>query len=127
VRLSRVLLVEDEAPLRDLVTEALHDYGFDVVTAADGMEALDVLERLGPWDVLLVDDQMPRLTGRQFLKEARARGILTPGVFYSGNVALGSDEKERLHVSRVLQKPTRLHELVAAIRLTIEESQLTPH
>jgi CheY-like chemotaxis protein len=61
--MGKVLVVDDDPAIRDLLEDLLTDEGYDVVTARDGLEALEVLEREGNFLVLL-DLMMPRLDGR---------------------------------------------------------------
>jgi two-component system, cell cycle response regulator CpdR len=62
--MSRVLIVDDEEPMRLLVARAVAMDGHDVTTAADGAEALDILSGTDmPFDLLLTDIQMPVMDG----------------------------------------------------------------
>jgi DNA-binding response OmpR family regulator len=67
-----VLLVEDEEPLRRVLRDLLEREGFTVVEAADGVEALDEVDRSAP-DVLVLDLNLPRLDGYGVLSHLRAR------------------------------------------------------
>jgi type II secretory ATPase GspE/PulE/Tfp pilus assembly ATPase PilB-like protein len=67
-----VLLVEDEEPLRRVLRDLLEREGFTVVEAADGVQALDEVDRSGP-DVLVLDLNLPRLDGYGVLSHLRAR------------------------------------------------------
>jgi CheY-like chemotaxis protein len=62
--MSRVLIVDDEEPMRLLVARAIAMDGHDITTAADGVEALDILSgKDGAFDLLLTDIQMPVMDG----------------------------------------------------------------
>jgi CheY-like chemotaxis protein len=67
-----VLLVEDEEPLRHVLRDLLEREGFTVVEAADGVQALDEVDRSAP-DVLVLDLNLPRLDGYGVLSHLRAR------------------------------------------------------
>jgi len=67
-----VLLVEDEEPLRRVLRDLLEREGFSVVEAADGVQALDEVDRSAP-DVLVLDLNLPRLDGYGVLSHLRAR------------------------------------------------------
>jgi type II secretory ATPase GspE/PulE/Tfp pilus assembly ATPase PilB-like protein len=67
-----VLLVEDEEPLRRVLRDLLEREGFTVVEAADGVQALDEVDRSAP-DVLVLDLNLPRLDGYGVLTHLRAR------------------------------------------------------
>jgi CheY-like chemotaxis protein len=74
---SSVLVVDDDASIRSVVGEALDLLGYRVLVAADGAEALVVLEHEQPCAVLL-DMRMPVLDGWGFAREARRRGHRFP-------------------------------------------------
>lgn len=66
----RILLVEDCAPLRFILTSVLQAVGFDVEQAEDGVAALECLERRIP-DIVMTDINMPRMNGLEFMEAAR--------------------------------------------------------
>ncbi|HYG67096.1 MAG TPA: response regulator [Anaeromyxobacteraceae bacterium] len=107
-----ILVVEDEADLRDSLAEALGDSGVDVAVAADGLDALERLRAgLAP-SVILADLNMPRLGGEAFVaairEEPRWSGI--PVITMTG----GTDEP-RAKVSAHLEKPFDVGDLLAII------------
>ena len=62
--MARILIAEDEEPLRALTARALTDSGHEVVTAVDGADALDIVTRQGGrFDLLLTDIRMPLMDG----------------------------------------------------------------
>jgi DNA-binding response OmpR family regulator len=71
---GRILLVEDDAMLRDALGEVLVDEGYDVRLAAHGMEALHQLDGFEP-DVIVLDLMMPVMDAFAFRSEQRERGI----------------------------------------------------
>ncbi len=113
---ARVLLVDDDQPLREMVCELLREEGFQVVTAPDGQQALDLVRQGALFDVLVLDDEMPRLRGRDLLSSLRADGYSTPAVLVSGSLELTPAECARLGVGRVITKPVPLPQLTDAIR-----------
>lgn len=117
--MTRVLLAEDEPLLREILIEGLIDEGFEVEAAADGMEALVLYRAKRPFDALLLDEEMPGLTGRQLLRLLRAGGDRVPAVIFSGNLALGQAEQDELGVGPVLRKPVSMRDLCAALREAI--------
>jgi two-component system, chemotaxis family, chemotaxis protein CheY len=69
----RVLVVDDSATIRKIVTGLLTKWGFDVAEAADGREALDRLQSAtAATDLVLVDWNMPVMDGMTFVREVRA-------------------------------------------------------
>jgi CheY-like chemotaxis protein len=69
---ARVLVVEDEHELRELIATWLETRSYQVVQAADGRDAVELLEAGLEPDVILLDLTMPRMDGRQFLDWMRA-------------------------------------------------------
>jgi CheY-like chemotaxis protein len=65
-----ILVVEDEAVVRDTVAEALRDEGYVVDTAANGLDALERLNEHRP-DLVLLDLMMPIMDGRAFMRECQ--------------------------------------------------------
>jgi carbon storage regulator CsrA len=68
----RLLVVDDEDNERELLAGLLRLYGYDVAVAADGREALDLLETCGPPDVVLLDVNMPNKNGLEVVKQIRS-------------------------------------------------------
>ena len=85
--MKTILVVDDEPTLLGVVTQALRDEEYHVVTARDGAEALEVADREHP-DLILMDVMMPRLDGRDAVKRLREhdglRGV--PVVLMSAGV-----------------------------------------
>ena len=79
-REERILLVEDEEPIRDLVTTALRFTGFTVETAATGPEGL-ALARNAAWHVLVLDVNLPGLDGFSLCRKLREAGDEVPVIF----------------------------------------------
>jgi DNA-binding NtrC family response regulator len=78
-----ILVVDDEAAVRRFVTRALHEQGFLVLEALDGLEALDRV-RAAQVDVLVSDIVMPRLNGVQLMQALAASHPQLPVVLMSG-------------------------------------------
>jgi len=117
--MTRVLLAEDEPLLREILVEGLIDEGFEVEAGVDGMEALILYRAKGPFDVLLLDEEMPGLTGRQLLHLLRGEGDRVPAVILSGNLVLDAREQAELGIGPVLRKPVSMRELCAALRAAV--------
>ena len=66
----RILLVDDDPAIRDLVTRRLEESGFDCTTAADGTEAIEFLQKR-PFDMVLLDIMLPDLNGLTVLRKIR--------------------------------------------------------
>ena len=108
-----ILLADDEEDVRDVVRAMLESFGYTVVTARDGQEAVEIFrERAGEVDLVLLDMMMPRMTGAEAFAEIRrispgARAILASGYDVQG---AGREFASR-GFSAFLQKPFRRGEL----------------
>lgn len=107
-----VLLVEDETDLRELMQEALELSGYEVVSAADGLEALDAIGRIDHLCLVLLDLLMPRMNGWDFLEKMRAQPELeaVPVVVHSS-----APKNAPPGATRTLQKPVQLDHLLAVV------------
>ena len=63
--MSTILVVDDEPLIRDVVVDLLHDEGYAVVTADDGLAAVEMVQQEAP-GLVLMDVMMPRMDGRPF-------------------------------------------------------------
>jgi CheY-like chemotaxis protein len=111
----RILVADDDDLLRRYLLTGLRAAGFDVVVAADGNEALGLYRQLGPFDLLLLDEEMPNLSGRDVLRILRAQGDGLPAVLFSGELALSAAEQDALGIGPVVHKPCGLSALVEAL------------
>jgi CheY-like chemotaxis protein len=117
---ARVLLVEDDARVREVTAEMLREAGFVVVTAADGVQALALLRQGEPFDVLFSDIVMPGgMNGVGLAQEARRLRPALPVLLATGYPGQSLDRE--LHGFEMLAKPydqallvRRMAELTAA-------------
>jgi PAS domain S-box-containing protein len=114
---ERILLVEDDAQVRDHVGAQLRDLGYDVVAVADAAAALSVLDE-GTFDLLFTDIVMPGgMNGRQLAEEAHSRRPLLRVLFSSGYTDNAIVHHGRLdHGVHLLNKPYRRSDLAAKLR-----------
>lgn len=122
---GRVLVVDDAAPIRNLVQQYLQSSGLAVVTAEDGKEglsrAMEAWEQKATFDMILMDIQMPELDGYEAVRRLRSAGYIHPIIAITAS-ALEETRSECLAAGYddVLTKPFRRDQLMAAIdrRLT---------
>lgn len=124
--MRRVLLVEDEAPLRDLWVESIQDAGFDVVALESAAGAYARLDELMA-DVVVLDLLMPpmQMSGLELLARLHEnpRWKDVPVIITSAiGQALDPQTAARLGARRILSKPLRATELLDAIRAVIGAS-----
>ncbi len=84
----RILVAEDEEPLRNLMQLHLESNGYEVGAVEDGVAALEMFHEQGPWNLVILDIMMPRLDGFSTLQEIRKTSEV-PAVFLT---ALGSGD-----------------------------------
>jgi two-component system response regulator QseB len=113
---GRLLLVEDDADLRAMLTELLTDSGYAVEAAADGQRGLH-LGLTQTFDVLLLDRRLPVVEGLDLLAGLRARGVTTPVLMLSA-IAQPADRVAGLDAGAedYLGKPFDVDELLARLR-----------
>ena len=113
---ASIFLVEDEDRLRHLVKLFLQDEGFDVVEAADGGEAVEVYKARGPFDVVLLDLNLPVMTGVEVCRQIKQADPSQRIVICSAAV-IQDHEKELAEqgVTRFLTKPYHPGELIQQI------------
>ncbi len=119
---ARLLVVDDEPNIRELLSASLRYAGFAVETASDGQQALDMAETFRP-DLLLLDVMMPGLDGFGVVRRLRQSGRHTPVVFLTARDApedkvsgltLGGDD--------YVTKPFSLDEVIARIRAVLRRT-----
>ena len=121
--MKRVLIVDDAATVRMYHRGVLESGGFAVEEALNGIEALErALET--PFDLLLVDINMPKLDGFGFLKEMRRQEIPQPPAIMVSTEAAARDEMAayRAGANCYLVKPVRPLQLLAHARLMLGEA-----
>lgn len=116
VRVSRILLVEDDADLRASICDALEQEGFHVASAENGRVALDYLRDHTAPCLVLLDLMMPVMNGWEFrdaqMQDPQLSGI--PVVVLSADARTGAKAAE-LGVSSYLRKPIALEQLVGVV------------
>lgn len=112
---QRVLVVDDDRGVRDLLTYMLADLGYETICAQNGQEALELLRHAVaagcPPDVILLDLDMPVMDGREFRLRQKADPLLAP----IHVVAISSDWEARVDSHATLRKPINLDTLVSTL------------
>ena len=122
----RVLVVDDEANLRQTMARVLHQLGCEVTTAADGTEALQRLEA-APYDLVYLDIRLPGMDGLQVLRQIHDRYPQLAVVLLTAHASISSAvEAVRLGAIDYLIKPITPEALIARTR-TILTDQAVQH
>ena len=113
----RILLVDDDADLREVITDVLSDEGYAVDCAADGLEGLERLRAGERPGVILLDWMMPRCDGPQFRAAQRADPAIAdiPVVLFTADMRL-DDKLAVLDAVEYVRKPIQLSHLLAIVR-----------
>jgi CheY-like chemotaxis protein len=121
--MARIVVIDDQEPIRRIVRRALEQAGHEVLDASDGQAGLQLLERHSA-DAVISDIFMPGLDGIQTLREIRkqfprVRVIVISGGDSSGMLDLRRDA-ELLGAVKSLPKPFTTHDIVAAVNSVLE-------
>ena len=118
----RILVVDDEPAVRESLASSLEFEDYDVITAADGLAALEELDRSRP-DLAVLDVLMPRMDGLTACRRLRARGDTLPVLMLTARDTVG-DRVTGLDAGAddYLVKPFELDELLARIRALLRRS-----
>jgi two-component system OmpR family response regulator len=119
---ARILVVDDEDVLREMLGDALRLSGFEVLEAADGSKALTVLQG-GKVDLIISDVNMPGMDGYEMLSHLRAQGDETPAIMLTAR-------RERADVTKGLKlgaddyvtKPFGLEELILRVNAVLRRT-----
>ena len=122
---ARLLVVDDEPNIRELLSASLRFAGFDVTTAADGQQALTAARKERP-DLMVLDVMMPGVDGFEVVRRLRSEGVHAPVLFLTAKdstedkvtgLTLGGDD--------YVTKPFSLEEVVARIRAILRRHGAT--
>jgi two-component system response regulator MprA len=119
----RILVVDDDAAVRDSLARTLRFEGYQVETATDGDQALRAVKSAEP-DAVVLDVSMPVLDGLQACRELRADGVLVPVLMLTARDSVG-DRVAGLDAGAddYLVKPFALQELLARLRALLRRAQ----
>lgn len=118
----KILLIEDEAPIADSVAYSLRNEGFEVETAADGLEGLSKYRAFSP-DLIVLDLMLPKLSGFDFCRTVRKESS-TPIIMLTAK----TEEIDRvvgleLGADDYVPKPFSVRELIARVRAILRRTE----
>lgn len=113
---KRILVIDDDLPLRGMVAAALRQHGFQVLLAGDGAEGQRALNIHHP-DVVLLDLAMPDVNGWDFLQRLNETGHLgkIPIIVVSAHLRIEPQAVLQMGVKAILPKPFDLRDLIQLI------------
>ena len=122
----RVLIADDDQTIRALLADMLAAMGHEVLTAADGAEAVELALGARP-DALILDFLMPRLSGLDALQAIRDRGLDVPAVLLSAVTDSSLRELEGFEAPEaVLEKPFRKRSVEKALEKALARGGRDP-
>ncbi|GLW97482.1 response regulator transcription factor [Microtetraspora sp. NBRC 16547] len=119
---ARLLVVDDEPNIRELLSASLRYAGFEVVTASDGREAVQLAERVRP-DLMVLDVMLPDMDGFAVSARLRAAGRRIPVVFLTARDGTGDKVAGLSLGDDYVTKPFSLEEMLARIRAVLRRTR----
>ena len=113
-RAARILVVEDDDNIRDLVDLVLSSAGYEVLTASDGAAALQVVGSVSP-DLVLLDMRMPVMDGWEFARQYRARPEPHAPIVVLTAARDAAQRAAEIHANGYLGKPFEVAELLTLV------------
>jgi PAS domain S-box-containing protein len=115
---KKVMVVDDEPQLADMLQEILETEGYDVMIALDGVKALELFTKeKGNFDIIISDLGMPNMDGRELLQELRHRNATANVIFMTGYLDKGSkQELMELGVKDVMMKPFNFESVIDTLQ-----------
>ncbi|MGE3856107.1 MAG: response regulator [Dehalococcoidia bacterium] len=118
---QRILVVDDERTIRELVCEVLADEGYEVIGASNGAEALSALEQNAPFSLVVLDMWMPVMNGWQFAAEIAERGISVPIVVMTA-AREARHRAEEIGAIGYIGKPFDVDQFIESVETAIRSS-----
>lgn len=119
---QRILVVDDERTIRELVCEVLADEGYEVVGASNGAEALTALEQDGSFALVVLDMWMPVMNGWQFAAEVAGRGVSLPIVVMTA-AREARHRAEEIGAVGYIGKPFDVDQFIEAVETAIRHGE----
>jgi len=121
----KILVVDDEDGIRDLISDALSIGGFEIESSPDGLQALKTI-RDHRFDLLILDVNMPKMDGFALLEKIRTDGIDTPVIMLSARgQKVDINQGLRLGADDYMTKPFGLEELSLRINAILKRTNKT--
>ncbi len=119
---ERILVVDDECPIRQLIASTLTRAGYRVDAVEDGALAWAALQ-VRRYDLLITDNHMPNVTGIELVKKLRKKNSALPVVMATGAVPAAELERHPwLGISDILLKPFAYEELLRTVKRVLSEA-----
>lgn len=122
--MAKILVIDDERPIRSTLKEILEYEKFEVDEAEDGQIGLGMLEK-NTYDIVLCDIKMPKMDGMELLEKIQEKGFEMPVVMISGHGNVETAvEALKIGAYDFIQKPLDLNRILVTIRNAMEKKDL---
>lgn len=112
----KILVVDDEKDICDVLANEFEDYGFEVITKDNCVEALELVKQGLHPDIIISDIKMPEIDGIDFLNYITDNNIIVEHFFFfSGVSALTKSEAKAMGANGLFYKPFELDELIKTV------------
>ena len=115
----RILLIDDDPSVRDVLQHLLASFGYDCHTAADGVSGLGRFDE-GGWDLVLVDVVMPAMSGWSVIESIRRRAPSMPIALVTGMTEPAVLRRDRDWRLPVIVKPLRPEDIQAIVATALQ-------
>ncbi|MGQ9796062.1 response regulator transcription factor [Desulfosoma sp.] len=112
--MAKILIIEDDDGLREVLATFLREVGHVVVEGSDGLEGMECMDR-EPFDLIIVDVMLPYVSGIGLVKFSKERSPELPVICITGYGNSPEKLAQEEHADRVLSKPFDLKELAGAV------------
>jgi DNA-binding NtrC family response regulator len=128
IHARRILIAEDDEIIRQIISNVLAEDGHVVNAAADGEQAWEALRR-DAYDLLVTDNEMPRLTGIKLIERIRQADMSLPVIVASGSFSVESmRDQPQLQIAAVIPKPFGKLKFLDIVRnVLLNEDTITDH
>lgn len=114
--MKKILIVDDEVDICEIMAETFELAGWQAVTASNGAEALEVLCKIDNIDAMISDVKMPVMDGKELLIQIKAMGLAVPHVYLlSGFSTINAEEAKDLGATALFRKPFNCLEICQTI------------
>lgn len=127
--MPKILIIEDEPSIAMVICEFLKDEGFEIIKAYDGASGLKVLDEGYVPDLVLVDLNMPGISGREVVKYMRSRNkfMEIPVIIITGSIFNNEDFPERESYQDVLYKPFEFSVMLDKVNNALRCRRIVSH
>lgn len=118
----RILVVDDEELIRELMCDLMRKLFGEVISAVDGQDALEKFNQKGPFDIVLTDIRMPKMSGRELVKALRE---MDKPLFIAMMSGAPEDAEEAIHNCNVfVEKPVGFDKILDMLSQMIQSKGL---